>query len=294
MKIHIEVYNDFLVNVLAAPTYLGIKPPSERFAGAINSMTCEGIMRDGKALQMATTHELGQNFAKAFDIFYQSEEGQSSLCHTTSWGASTRLVGGLIMMHGDDHGLVVPPRLAPIQVVVVAVRDEPTVNDACAQVARSLKDAGVRVSVDRARGSFGRRITDWEIKGVPVRVEVGPRDLAEGLVTMVRRDNGQKNTVALDAVGPTATSLLEQMQSELFESARAFLHSSTHDVSSVIEAVEAAQTGFARLDWSLVGDAGEAELKRDAITVRCLQRRDGSIPIADTEEDLVCIVAKSY
>jgi prolyl-tRNA synthetase len=294
MKIHIEVYNDFLVNVLAAPTYLGIKPPSERFAGAINSMTCEGIMRDGKALQMATTHELGQNFAKAFDIFYQSEEGQSSLCYTTSWGASTRLVGGLIMMHGDDHGLVVPPRLAPIQVVVVAVRDEPTVNDACAQVARSLKDAGVRVTVDRARGSFGRRITDWEIKGVPVRVEVGPRDLAEGLVTMVRRDNGQKSAVALNAVGPTASSLLEQMQSELFESARARLHSSTHDVSSVIEAVEAAQTGFARLDWSLVGDAGEAELKRDAITVRCLQRRDGSIPIADTEEDLVCIVAKSY
>ena len=294
MKIHLEVYNDFLVHVLAAPTYLGIKPPSERFAGAINSMTCEGIMRDGKALQMATTHELGQNFAKAFDIFYQNEAGQSSLCHTTSWGASTRLVGGLIMMHGDDNGLILPPHLAPTQTVVVAVRDEATVNDACAQVARSLKDAGVRVTVDTGRGSFGRRITDWEIKGVPLRIEVGPRDLAEGLVTMVRRDTGAKSTIAIGAVAQAASNELEQIQADLFENARARLVGATYDVSSVQEATEAAQSGFARLDWSLVGATGEAELKRDAITVRCLQRRDGSIPVSDTEDDLVCIVAKSY
>jgi prolyl-tRNA synthetase len=293
-KIHLEVYNDFLENVLAAPTYLGIKPASERFAGAINSMTAEGMMRDGKALQMATSHELGQNFARAFDIYYQSEAGQAELCYTSSWGASTRMVGGLIMLHGDDNGLVVPPRLAPIQVVVIAVRDEPEVNDACDLVAASLKAAGVRVRIDHGRGSFGRRVTDWEIKGVPLRVEVGPRDLKEGLVTVVRRDTGAKVTLALDSVAATAASLLEEIQIDMFEGAKARLAEATHDVANIPEAIEAAETGFARLDWSQVGEAGEAELKVDAVTVRCLQRRDGSMPLNDTEDDLVCIVAKSY
>ena len=293
-RIHLEVYNDFLVDVMAAPTYLGIKPASERFPGAINSMTAEGIMRDGKALQMATTHELGQNFARAFDIYFQSEAGQAELCHTTSWGASTRLVGGLIMLHGDDDGLVVPPRLAPIQAVVIAVRDEPEVNDACERVAASLKEAGVRVQIDRGRGSFGRRVTDWEIKGVPLRVEVGPRDLKEGLVTVVRRDNGTKAPLGLDVVAANALALLGVIQSDMFEGAKARLADATHDVANIAEAIEAAETGFARLDWSKVGESGEAELKVEAITVRCLQRRDGSMPLNDTEDDLVCIVSKSY
>jgi prolyl-tRNA synthetase len=293
-KIHLEVYNDFLVNVLAAPTYLGIKPASERFAGAINSMTAEGMMRDGKALQMATSHELGQNFARAFDIYFQSEAGQAELCYTSSWGASTRMVGGLIMMHGDDQGLVVPPHLAPIQAVVIAVRDEPDVNEACEKVAASLKAAGVRVQIDRGRGSFGRRVTDWEIKGVPLRVEVGPRDLKEGVVAIVRRDNGEKLTIRMDEVNARAPGLLEAMQVELLAGARQRLADATHDVGTIEEAIEAAETGFARLAWSEVGERGEAALKVHAITVRCLQRRDGSMPLAETEADLDCIVAKSY
>jgi len=293
-RIHLEVYNDFLVDVLAAPTYLGIKPPSERFAGAINSMTCEGMMRDGKALQMATTHELGQNFARAFDIYYQSEEGQAALCYTTSWGASTRLVGGLIMTHGDDAGLLVPPRLAPVQVVVITVRDEPDVNEAADRVAASLLEAGVRVEVDRGRGSFGRRVTDWEIKGVPLRVEVGPRDLAQGVVTIVRRDNGEKSTHALDALASVMPGLLETFQHELFESAQAYLVSNTHDVKSVADAIDAAKDGFARLDWDLVAGEGERAMNAQAVSVRCLQRRDGSMPVSDDEGDLICLVAKSY
>jgi prolyl-tRNA synthetase len=251
-------------------------------------------MRDGKALQMATSHELGQNFAKAFDIYYQSEAGQAELCFTTSWGASTRLVGGLVMMHGDDAGLVVPPRLAPIQVVVLAVRDEPDVNEACDRVAAQLKAQGVRVQVDRGRGSFGRRITDWEIKGVPLRVEVGPRDLAQGLVTMVRRDDGDKTTLEIDTVAPRALAALDEIQRVLYEGATRRLHDATVDVTTVNEALEAAQSGFARLSWSAVGEAGEAKLKTEAVTVRCLQRRDGTIPVSDDEPDLVCIVAKSY
>jgi prolyl-tRNA synthetase len=293
-KIHLEVYNDFLVNVLAAPTYLGIKPASERFAGAINSMTAEGMMRDGKALQMATSHELGQNFARAFDIYFQSEAGQAELCFTSSWGASTRMVGGLIMMHGDDQGLVVPPRLAPIQVVVIAVRDEPEVNEACERIHASLKSVGVRAQIDRGRGSFGRRVTDWEIKGVPLRVEVGPRDLKEGVVTLVRRDNAEKSTMPLDEVAARAPRLLDAMQAGLLAEATRRLADATHDVASIDEAIEAAETGFARLAWSKVGPAGEAALKVHAITVRCLQRRDATMPLVETEPDLDCIVAKSY
>jgi prolyl-tRNA synthetase len=150
------------------------------------------------------------------------------------------------------------------------------------------------VKIDRGRGSFGRRVTDWEIKGVPLRVEVGPRDLKEGLVTLVRRDNGEKTPLALDVVAATASTLLEEIQRDMFDGAKARLAGATHDVTTIAEAIEAAETGFARLDWSLVGETGEAKLKVEAITVRCLQRRDGSMPLNDTEDDLVCIVAKSY
>jgi prolyl-tRNA synthetase len=292
--IHADVYNDFLEKVMAIPSYLGIKPASERFAGAINSMTAEGMMRDGKALQLATSHELGQNFAKAFDIYFQNEEGQAALCYTTSWGSSTRYVGGLIMAHGDDNGLVMPPQLAPTQAVVIAVRDEADVNEACAQVARDLTAGGVRVVVDRGRGSFGRRITDWEIKGVPLRIEVGPRDLAQGVVSVVRRDNGEKAILPLESLRQHAIEMLDAMQRDMFDSALKFRDDATHEVKTVGEAMEAAQEGFAKLPWDAVGLQGEAELKTDAITVRCLQRADGSMPDADTEKNLVCIVAKSY
>lgn len=294
MKIHTEVYDDFLNEVLAVPTFLGIKPPRERFAGAVNTMTCEGMMRDGKALQMATSHELGQNFAKAFDIYYQNEEGQAALCHTTSWGSSTRLVGGLIMAHGDDDGLIVPPRLAPTQVVIIAVRDEPEVNEACERVLACLKGAGVRAVRDRGRASFGRRLTDWEIKGVPLRVEVGPRDLAQGVVTVVRRDTSHKVALGIDEVARQAPVMLEAMQTDMFENARNRRDANTCDVASVPEAIEVAQTGFARLSWDLVGASEEAELNSQSVTIRCLQRADGSIPASDLESDLLCIIAKAY
>ncbi|MDE3031372.1 MAG: proline--tRNA ligase [Acidobacteriota bacterium] len=295
LKIHLEVYHDFLEKVLAVPTFLGIKPPSERFAGATNTMTCEGMMRDGKALQMATSHELGQNFARAFDIYFQSEQGQSELCYTTSWGASTRLVGGLIMAHGDDRGLILPPALAPIQVVVLAVREDDEVLTACRDQYDQLTAAGVRAHVDDGRrGSFGRRVTDWEMKGVPVRIEVGPRDLAQGLVSVVRRDTGEKSTVAVADAAALASSLVRDVQEAMLNAARALRDSRTTDVSDLDGAIEVAQEGFARVEWSKVGDAGEARLKSQAMTVRCLQRSDGSMPENERESGLVAIVARSY
>ena len=292
--IHHHVYNDFLRTVLAVPTYLGIKPPSERFAGAINSMTCEGMMRDGKALQMATSHELGQNFAEAFNIRYQSEAGQEATCWTTSWGASTRMIGGLIMCHGDDNGLVLPPAVAPTEVVVMAVRDDEDVNRAASQIADGLRAAGRRVTLDQGRGSFGRRVTDWEIKGVPLRVEVGPRDLAQGVATVVRRDTGSKETIALDGLAAFAQSTLAAMPVDMLSAATARRDSNTHEVATLDEAIEAAQTGFARLPWALVAGAGEARLNEQALTVRCLQRADGSLPDKEAEPDLVAIVARAY
>jgi prolyl-tRNA synthetase len=293
-RIHYEVYNDFLLEVLACPSYVGIKPASERFPGAINSMTGEAVMRDGKALQMMTTHELGQNFARAFDIYFQSEAGQAELCYTTSWGASTRLVGGLIMAHGDDNGLILPPRLAPTQVVIVAVRDETEVNETCDRLSAELTDAGVRVEVDRGRGSFGRRVTDWEIKGVPLRVEVGPRDLAQGLVTLVRRDSGAKTTHGLGSLSSEVPGELERMQSDLLARAIAFRDERTLDVTSVADALEASKDGFARLAWDLVKGEGEATLNAEAVSVRCIQRQDESMPENEDEGGLICLVAKSY
>jgi prolyl-tRNA synthetase len=293
-RIHDDVYNDFLLEVLACPTYVGIKPASERFPGAINSMTGEAVMRDGKALQMMTTHELGQNFARAFDIYFQSEAGQAELCYTTSWGASTRLVGGLIMAHCDDNGLILPPRLAPTQVIIVAVRDETEVNETCERLASELADAGVRVEVDKGRGSFGRRVTDWEIKGVPLRIEVGPRDLAQGLVTLVRRDTGSKTTHGLGSLASDVPAELERMQSDLLARAIAFRDERTVDVTSIDEALEAAKDGFARLAWDVVKGEGEATLNADAVSVRCIQRQDESMPENEDEGGLICLVAKSY
>ena len=194
-----EVYEDFMVGVLALPVLVGRKTAAERFAGAINTMTLEAMMRDGKALQMGTSHELGQNFSRAFDITYLDAAGETQYCWTTSWGSTTRMIGGLIMTHGDDGGLVVPPLLAPIQTVVVLVKEADGAGERVAALADELAAAGVRARVDdRTSVSFGRRATDWELKGVPVRLELGPRDLAAGAVTVVRRDTGEKSQVPLD------------------------------------------------------------------------------------------------
>ena len=191
------VYEDFMRRVLAMPVIVGRKTARERFAGAANTMTCEGIMRDGKALQMGTSHELGQRFSRAFNIGYSSAEGRTELCWTTSWGASTRMLGGLIMCHGDDFGLVVPPALAPVQAVVMVVKDT---DGAVARVASTLVDElnsrGLRVRLDDdVDESFGWRATEWDLQGVPIRVEIGPRDLAERAAVLYRRDTRDEERV---------------------------------------------------------------------------------------------------
>jgi prolyl-tRNA synthetase len=290
-----EVYEDFMVNVLALPVVVGRKTVRERFAGATNTLTLEAMMGDRKALQMGTSHELGQNFARAFDIDYLDESGTQQLAWTTSWGVSTRMVGGLIMGHGDDAGLRLPPQLAPIQAVVVAVRDEDGVVERARALATELSAEGVRVELDvRTDTSLGRRVTDWELKGVPVRLELGPRDLADGAVTIVRRVSRTKAAVPLEGAAKAVTAALDEQQGELLREATAQREQNTVDVTSLVDAAEAASTGWARLPWADVGAEGEATLAEQSVTVRCLVRADGTVPDDEDEPGVVAVVARSY
>ncbi len=295
-RILTDVYRDFMVDVLAIPVIPGLKIPEERFAGATNTLTCEAMMRDGKALQMGTSHELGQNFARAFHIDYLDESGSQQLCWTTSWGVSTRMMGGLIMAHGDDAGLRIPPRLAAVQAVVLVVRDEDgSVSDAARGIVDRLVGAGVRARLDdRVSTPFGRRATDWELKGVPVRIEVGPRDLAEGQVVVVRRDEQGKVPLSIDALPAEVPRLLDDIQTSLHDQALALREARTTDVATVEEAAEASADGFARIAWSALADGGVGRLAADAVTVRCLVTADGDVPVSVDDPDLVAVVARAY
>ncbi|MEH1016792.1 proline--tRNA ligase [Micromonospora sp. CPCC 206060] len=290
-----EVYEDFMVGVLGIPVVVGLKTARERFAGATATYTCEGMMGDGKALQMGTSHELGQNFAKAFDITYTSAERTMEHAWTTSWGTSTRMLGGLIMSHGDDNGLRVPPRIAPIQAHVMVVKAGDGVGEAAAKLRDALRDAGVRVGFDdRTDTPFGRRAVDAELKGYPVRVEVGPRDLAAGHAVLVRRTDGSKTPVPVTDVVGAVLAALEADQQALHDEALHLRQSRTTEVTTLADAIAAAATGWARVPWSAVGAQGEAEANGQGVTVRCLLRADGSVPDSEDEPELVAILARSY
>ncbi|MGA3217471.1 MAG: proline--tRNA ligase [Acidimicrobiales bacterium] len=299
LRILRDVYEDFMVNVLAIPVVVGRKTALERFAGATTTWSTEAMMRDGKALQMGTSHELGQGFAKAFDISFLDQSGQKSFVWQTSWGASSRLMGALIMAHGDDAGLRLPPHLAPVQVVVLAVRTEDGAGEAAAQLAAGLRAAGIRVELDaRTEVAFGRRAVGWELKGVPVRLEVGPRDLAAGTVVLCRRDDATKAPVRLADVVDEVKRVLEAAQASLMAEARTMRSERTVEVSRLEEAEEATQSGFAVLPGSLLtsGDGkGEERLNAAGVSVRALHRPDGSLPSPDEDvADLVAVVARAY
>ncbi len=295
LRIHHDVYRDFLVDTLAVPVLLGRKTAEERFAGATNTMTCEGITRDRKALQLATSHELGQNFARAFDITYTDESGEVQTSWTTSWGASTRLVGGLIMGHGDERGLRLPPRIAPTQVAIVVVRDEGGALDAARELGDAIAAAGARVEVDAdVHTGFGRRATDWELKGVPLRIDLGPRDLAEGQATVIRRDTGEKRQVPLGEVAAMTAGLLEEIQAAMLAEATEFRDAATTDVADVDAALEVGREGVGRIEWARLGTEGERRLLDEGVSVRCIQRPDGTVPASEDEPDLLAIVARAY
>jgi prolyl-tRNA synthetase len=295
-QIHQDVYRSVLEDVLAIPVLTGLKTDGERFAGATATLTCEGMMRDGKALQLATSHELGQNFARAFGITYTDENGSAQLCWTTSWGSSTRMVGGVIMTHGDDAGLRLPPKVAPIQVIIVIVGDDPAVTAEAETLAHDLRATGLRVRIDdRTDLGLGRRLTDWELKGIPVRIEIGPRDLSAGTVKITRRDGTDRESVAIDAAAAAAADAVQSVHDALFAQASEALSSRTADTDDLESAMEAARVGFARVPWAVCGREGEQEVNRAGLSVRCLTHADGSIPsTTDGDDGLYAIVARAY
>jgi prolyl-tRNA synthetase len=272
------VYADFAINEAAVPVIKGIKSDSEKFAGAVQSTTIEAMMGDRRALQSGTSHFLGQNFAQAFGIQYLDRNNQLQHAWTTSWGLSTRVIGAIIMTHGDDQGLILPPRLAPIQIVVVPIykseAEKSLVMPVVERVAGELKDAGFRLKVDsREELTPGFKFNDWEMRGVPLRIEIGPKDVEKGSVALARRDipgKPGKSFVSQDGLATQVDGILKTIQQSMLERATAFRDSHIHDPGTYAELAEIVQDGWAFAWWC--GDAAcEARVKDDTkATTRCI------------------------
>jgi prolyl-tRNA synthetase len=247
----LEVYREFSENVMNIPVFTGQKSDKEKFAGARATYSMEAMMQDGKALQAGTSHNFGTNFAEVFDIQYLSKDGKLEYVHETSWGVSTRLIGALIMTHGDERGLRLPPKLAPIQVVILPIAaHKPGVLDKATELAKTLEAAGLRVELDdRDTVSAGWKFNEWELKGVPLRLELGPRDIAQGQVTFVRRDTLEKGQLPLEGIARAARDLLEEVGRTLYRQAEEFKDAHTYIARNMEELTEGVQTGFVRASW---------------------------------------------
>ena len=304
----LEVYADFLENDAAIPVIRGQKSEIEKFAGAVRSYTVEAMMGNKWALQAGTSHNLGQNFAKAFNIRYLDRNNELQYVWTTSWGMSTRVVGAIVMVHGDDQGLILPPRLAPVQVVIVPIwrkdADKATVLDAAHTVYKALRDAGIRVELDdREEYTPGYKFNEWELRGVPLRVEIGPRDVENGQVVLARRDipgkAGKTSVPAADVVAQVQ-SMLDTVQQALFDRAKRFLEENTHTVSTYEEFKEVLATkgGFIRVFWA-GDDEDEIRIKEETkATIRCYpfdhDGSEGTCFYTGKKTNRVAIFARAY
>jgi prolyl-tRNA synthetase len=274
----LDVYTDFAVNEAAIPVIPGAKSDAEKFAGADTTYSLEAMMGDRKALQFCTSHFLGQNFAQAFEVKYLDQNGQLQHCWTTSWGLSTRVIGGIIMVHGDDQGLVLPPRLAPTQVVIVPIFKTDEEKSSVLKAARELKEqlikANLRVTLDEREGfSPGWKFNDWEMRGVPVRVELGPKDVAKQAAMLARRDKpgkeGKVSAPLADLAG-TIEKLLVDIQQSLFDKALAFRRAHTQETKNYDELKKAVETGFALAFWCGDSQCEEKIKEETRATMRCI------------------------
>lgn len=292
----LEVYRDFIENYLAVPVIPGSKTPDERFPGAIETYTVEAFMQDGKALQSATSHNLGQTFARSSDIKYLDRDGTQKLAWTTSWGMSTRTIGGLIMTHGDDDGMIMPPRVAPHQVVILPFinndADKAAILEFCDKVQKELRAKDITVQVDKSEARSSDKMWAAIKRGVPVRLEIGAREIAEGQLTLTRRDLGKdgKAKVGVNEVAAKIAEALDTMQKDMLEKARTRMNGMVKDAKSLKEVRDffaAEQTGGLKLDYSLIQNSAEfAAIKGEfAVTTRCL-------PFADDGKKV--IVSKAY
>ena len=289
-ELMLDVYTEFANEYMAMPVIRGRKSESERFAGAEDTYCIEAMMQDGKALQAGTSHFLGQNFAKAFDVKFADKEGKLDHVWATSWGVSTRLMGALIMTHSDDEGLVLPPNLAPIQVVIVPIHktdDELTVISAkVLELTTSLKALGISFKYDDDENRRpGWKFAEYETKGVPVRIAIGPRDLENGKVELVRRDTKEKSVVDFDGLDEYIEELLAEIQDNLFEKANQFRSENMHKVDTYAEFKEQIESkgGFFLVHWDGTSETEEKIKEETKATIRC-------IPLDAEEEDGVCMV----
>lgn len=272
----VNVYADFARNTMALPVVVGHKSPNERFAGALDTLTIEAMMQDGKALQAGTSHFLGQNFAKAFNVQFTNKEGNQEYVWATSWGVSTRLMGALIMAHGDDNGLVLPPELAPIQVVMVPIFKTAEEHNAIVQrmseIKAELEKAGVSVKIDdRDTLRPGFKFAEWELKGVPVRIAMGPRDLAAGTLEIARRDTLEKSSVSQEAVAELIEKLLVDIQQNIYNKALAFRDANVRKVDSWDEFKEEIKKGgFLLCHWDGTTETEERIKEETKATIRCI------------------------
>ncbi|MBI9061212.1 MAG: proline--tRNA ligase [Marinilabiliaceae bacterium] len=286
----INIYAEFAEKYMGMPVIQGLKTASERFAGALETYTIEALMQDGKALQSGTSHFLGQNFAKAFDVKFTNNEGKEDYVWASSWGVSTRLMGALIMAHSDDHGLVLPPQLAPIQVAIVPIyrKDEELerISEVATDIKAKLRARGYEVKFDdNTNKKPGWKFAEYELKGVPIRLAIGPRDLENGTVEVARRDTLTKEVVAIDGIDNYIVELLDTIQKNIYQKALDFRTESTHSVDSYDEFKKVLDDkgGFIMAHWDGTDETEELIKNETKATIRC-------IPLDQPEEEGVCMV----
>jgi len=296
------LYRDFARDVLALPTFIGRKSEKEKFAGADATYGMEAMMLDGKSLQAGTTHHFGQKFSRAYDIQFLDKDGTHKYAWQTSWGVSTRLIGAIIMAHGDQRGLVLPPKVAPIQAIVIPVAaHKEGVVEKTQEVVALLKKAGLRAEGDFTDNSPGWKFNQWEMKGVPVRLELGPRDIENGVATVVRRDTLEKFTLPLEGIDQAVCQLLDKVQKEMYAKSLAFRDAHVRTCRNMAEVKEALDSGcFAKVTWDR-DPASEAQLKADLqATVRVMLEEEAPFQdvctlTGEKSDDLVVtLVARAY
>jgi len=303
LKILNRVYRDYIENDLAIPVIIGRKTEKEKFAGALHTYTLEALMTDGKVLQAGTSHNLGQNFAKAFDIKYLDEDQQEKFAWQTSWGTTTRLIGALVMVHGDDRGLNLPPKVAPIQVIIVPIMFDKTkkeVIDKAENISTILKK-DFRVEIDARDGyTPGWKFNEWEMKGVPLRLEIGPKDLAQGQVVLVRRDTGEKMAVKEEKLLETVEELLSNIQENLFTKAKKFLQENTREISNYNEfkKVIEKKRGLIKTYWCGSKDCEDKIKEETKASIRCIpferEEASGRCIYCGKESSTVVYFARAY
>ncbi len=286
----LDVYADFAEDFMAVPVVKGVKSANERFAGALETYCIEALMQDGKALQAGTSHFLGQNFAKAFDVKFATKEGKQEHVWATSWGVSTRLMGALVMTHSDDNGLVLPPNLAPYQVVIVPIyRGEDQLEEIslkAKEIKKELQKAGVTVKFDgRDTHKPGWKFNEYELKGVPLRIAIGPRDLENGTVELARRDTLTKELMLMEGLATYVSNKLEEIQQNLFDKATKYRSENTHQVNTWDEFVDVIENkgGFVEAHWDGTSETEEEIKNRTKATIRC-------IPLNAKSEEGACIL----